>query len=624
MASAGKTLTVSYGTFSCTLEGFDDSVETMKVIAEYFRDLVADDRYFGAEPPTLDADMLARLAKADAKAEDIGQVVRLNEHVAERADFSDAESFFGGSDNDAAHVYDDDPGATSATSPVDAVLLPDYATEPGDAADEDSLSARLQRLRSVARDSDVDFIHDETEPDTPQTTRAEEVAELNALLSEDQDEPVDEADVKLSANTPEDEEPVAQEVETNPVPEDRSPIPWDDTALDDEEALIASDPEATDGVPPDAAKAAFDLSPEDEEELQRALVASRASPREIPKEVPGEISDTTQNVGEDYVSDERSENTILAPDVGHPVVGASENQTLQAERDIAPSNAASVTRDVSEALDVPSTEEAQQAADPDTPELDPVERVQETSADQEPVPAGGKLRRGLARLLGAGKRPDEEEERIFDEADHKMDDQDVNMRRTAIQHLRAAVAATHAEGKAGSAFDQSTDDRLYQADLAHEVPPPRPDAAPSSASRLQRPREQRTPPLKLVAEQRVDLDHAPISPRRVITADLMPATLPDAVSSGFKEFAEARGVTGLSDLLEAAAAYMSDVEGLEEFSRPMLMNKLKEVQHAPYSREDSLRSFGKLLSAGKLRKLKGGRFAVTDETDYRDDARNVG
>ncbi|MFN0116513.1 MAG: hypothetical protein ACKVPY_17725 [Paracoccaceae bacterium] len=136
MVGPSKILTVSYGTFSCTLEGFEEPFSTMKAIAEYFRDLAADDRYFGAEPPQPDAEMLGRIAereiqrRVEAKVNDGGIVLRqLQDTVAPPAPASAAP-----------------PATAVAASPSPPAQS---ASVGADARPAESVAAKLMRIRAA-------------------------------------------------------------------------------------------------------------------------------------------------------------------------------------------------------------------------------------------------------------------------------------------------------------------------------------------------------------------------------------------------------------------------------------------------------------------------------------------
>ena len=235
--------------------------------------------------------------------------------------------------------------------------------------------------------------------------------------------------------------------------------------------------------------------------------------------------------------------------------------------------------------------------------------------------------------------------RLFEQTDSELQGTENRRRLSAIAHLKAAVAATEADKDARSEGNEPQAGRSeldrYRDDLAQAVRPRRPDV---NVQPTRRPvlTPDRPAPLVLVSEQRIDrpanAEPSLIRPRRVMSGalaisdedfddeawddDSEEAILSD--SRSFAEFAERIGATGLSDLLEAAAAYAAFVEGRPSFSRPQIMKKIAGFSpDDAFSREDGLRSFGMLLRQGKIQKVRRGQFAIAKTSRFIPEARRM-
>ncbi|WP_176248469.1 hypothetical protein [Sulfitobacter sp. HGT1] len=699
MMNNNKILTVSYGTFSCTLEGFDDSFGTMKAIAEYFRDLASEDRYFGAEPPQPDAEMLAHIAQKEISRKVVahqqdGQIVlkareeaepasppvpsaplssmmlpvaggtsivstsfaprrpnelsgyydafRMNalhsaaaqtkeaaaqakapeaqadakpvaevkpadaapaqaapaehpvadqaeiskpapaapEQAAPEVDLSDVDIVPGQPDEDIKAFFDEHASPAPANQ--------DALRDPSEAPVNSSIAAKLQRIRSVVSRQEVEVIeadYTEDEHAEEEPARKVENREFVADAVKDIETALDADDATEAAISDDDDDDVSALL---------SRLDAETTSEDDQQdSLIAEDDTAAED---DVAAENLFETPEAAAPRGRVIKVKRADlDNALAK---GDLEEYLDD------ADETSVESILDEDL-ESIREDTAQETAQTE---------TAGAETESSL---SKEEEDELAR----ELAEVEAGLSGNVATDEAPQDAEPRRKLPSLED-GKGSDMS--RLLAETDNQMDDPESAVRRDAISHLRAAVAAKKADIALGTADAPDTDGKAYRSDLAEVVKPRRP-ASPSL--RTERPAEARPAPLKLVAEQRIDTNAAkpaaPVRPRRVAAVAAVESSA-TSVDGGFAEFASDMGASTLSELLEAAAAYMSFVEGLDQFSRPQLMNTVRQVEQEEFSREEGLRSFGQLLRAGKLKKLDGGRFKASDDIGFQPEERAAG
>lgn len=592
MTGSTKILTVSYGTFSCTLEGFDDPFATMRGIAEYFRDLAADDRYFGAEPPTPDVEMLQRIAekevqrRVEARLGESGvALTQVTDETARPSGPKAADEIEDVEDAGDADVVRRVARAVSQPSPAAEVaenrfdhgpLAPDedylLSDEPEDvlAVDPDArppsegpaetVAEKLRRIRAVvSRNIEQKAAEDDRSFRDGQARDAEDLDAEGLDAEPKRERAMTETIRQISADLADDEEPADEDI--NIVSDDVVSLDADEIP----ENGFSDAYEADEDDEPTSAIAAPDDAPDDdlyEDELEDEDAGSEPEAHRgwAAADTEETRDDTVEMLGDTSVEDTVSQ--LLASERGHAAAEAAESDVLK--------------------LDEDST----------------VDGAEEQGDRKRP--------QSLKPILDS----DGDVGRILAETDSKLNDDEGIRRRRVISQMRAAVAAT----KADRLVSRRVTTR--EAEDAAEQEPYR-DALSEVVRQVSRPmsaeapvRRAGTAPLVLVSSQRVDEPEP--SPSR---GDI----------EGFAGFARSMGAKELTELLEAAAAYSAFVEGQPSFSRPEIMKRVARVDPAlKLSREDGLRSFGQLLRQGKFQKLERGQFTITKNSRFNPQQRAAG
>ena len=619
MVGSSKILTVSYGTFSCTLEGFDDPFSTMRSIAEYFRDLAADDRYFGAEPPTPDAEMLHRIAQREVQR-------RVEARVSETG---------------IVLSQSDDAAADTAPAPSEALLArraaaADHSTAPAVGGTVD----KLDRIRAVVERA-------RSRPASTSAWRApsERVTQQRADDSDTEDEP---ADILMPFGDYHGDEAGLGAIEAG-----------DDAA----EAYLPTEPEDEVEATTESAEESFEDDdaaaevPAYEDETPDRFEAIASDESEPTEDLSDEIEPAFEEPADDDISVAAAFDEEPEPDAEPMIAGTGDAPADDAERaesvhafdmdddtdaDEAPSPVAERDMDDDESLAeriirLSRAGEASELISDDDPENAGTAHAPiDTGLRGEPAERRDS-RPGRGHVL-IGRDPDREPafKRILEETNSKMADREGTRRRSAIAHLKAAVQATKADRMLKRERSRQVDaeeQSAYRDDLAKVVRPHASEPAEIAAARIvaqSRSEDSEPSPLVLMSSQRVDPARAMADTRSDMAeaGDTDGSDIDDMYTDdyeAFAEFAAEAGATDITDLLEAAAAFTAFVGDQPHFSRPQIMRLAAAASRdEDFTREAGLRSFGQLLRQGRIQKLQRGQFAVSGSTRFRPGARIAG
>ena len=527
MIESRHILAVSYGTFRCSLAGFDEPFEILQSIAIYFGDLMEDDPQFGTEDHEPNLDIIKKIAERHIEADIELTIQDGNVHLCPVGYAASRKN----TDHD-----DDAPAAVLVLGDGDAVTSPD-----------------------LQENTDIDGT--EAEPQDPAVT--DTVAPF-VLTSR-----VDSADADETPHSPSEQ---------------------------------GVDTDLGDGQPLHMARVI---------KMRRdhfdAAVAS-GTIEAVDEQTDPETGEDGEAAGKDDIAASSADNH---PDTAGYQSGQQDDDLAEDIRNLISSTDLETTDEDNLVAELAEIERDAKALE----EQQKANRVVPRTLDELVAEDLGEISMTDSANADAAQRQDDQTERevaldrLLDKTNDQLGDQEGNRRRAAIAHLKAAVAATKADELLQSKRRQGEAETIdkFRDDLAQVVGRAAPD--PDSADDEK--------PLLLASELRVE--NGDTWTRDI--SDHSPGI--QQPSESFADFVERTGVKELPDLLEAAAAYSKFIEGEETVSRPQMIRRATSISpENAISREQTLKSFGQLLSSGRLQKLGQGQFMIADGNRFEKAARS--
>lgn len=536
-----KVLSVSYGHFSCSVEGFDDSFEVMTSVVEFFRNLAQEDRYFGAQPVKLTPDLIAELSKK-TQTSDIAvtqdadnltvrkspppQMVpaatsaafalseRLKRLRAAETDMSENAQSNG--ETDLVEIVADpirqtaNPKPAKSETTVTETLLTEPALEtvsepavatpsvsPAEKADDTAMAANpaQETEQQELAPSDTSVTADELGSDNSLAPQSEQVAE-NTMDAPSEPETLTPAPTHTSATPPADAPALTLEQRLRRIQAVTQKKREQQSASGKHTQAATQSTPAHDQ--PDAAQQPTPVESEplslqaqsddaqNSNNIQGASVGSEQIAEQIAEQPPQDKATTddnnsqSQRVGTTHVIQVANAPQDDATSASGDVVDTDQQGTAIASTNV-PDDAEQTIQEAPLGL--------RQMPDPDKKEVAP----------KRPERKSMRSIRNAENL----ERPSTDMVRLLKTAKEQMDEPETHRKRNALDHLRAAVAATLADN---SILSRDKSKRDIDNTPDENIAPKRPAKPKSAATDVP------VTPLVLQMDQRVDLDQTASTP----------------------------------------------------------------------------------------------------------------